>query len=355
MLRPIHGGNLDWAGQVANCPASSILDFSASINPLGPPISALNAIHQGINLLTAYPDPQYRYLRSALSKKWGLSPTYFLPGNGSAALMNWTARELSRQCRVTHLFTPAFNDYYRALNAFSVSLKTHRLNFEIETDFLELAINDESPFEGLLLNNPHNPSGKLFRRADIVTCLKRLALVVIDEAFMDFLPLKLEESLISLVADYSNLIILRSLTKFYSLPGLRLGYAIANPEILARWQQWQDPWSVNTLAALATEAVLEDDTFPQRTWDWLPGAREQLWQGLAKLPGLSPMKSCVNFILVKTQIPSPQIQAQLLKNYRILIRDCLSFPELGEDFFRVAVRTQAQNQTLLEGLAAVLG
>ena len=186
MLRPIHGGNLDWAGQVANCPASSILDFSASINPLGPPVSALKAIQQGINLLSAYPDPQYRHLKSALSKKWSLPPTYFLPGNGSAALMNWAARELSRQCRVTHLLTPAFNDYYRALNAFNVSLEKHRLNFQIETDFLELVINDDLPSQGLLLNNPHNPSGKLFRRDDIIPYLKRLALVVIDEAFIGF-------------------------------------------------------------------------------------------------------------------------------------------------------------------------
>ena len=171
---------------------------------------------------------------------------------------------------------------------------------------------------------------------------------------LDFLPVKQQESLIPLMTDYPNLIILRSLTKFYSLPGLRLGYAIANPEILERWRQWQDPWSVNTLAALAAEAVLEDNTFSQRTWDWLPGARKQLWQGLQKLPGLKPTKSCVNFILVKTQIPSSQIQEQLLKYDRILIRDCLSFPELGEDFFRIAVKIQTQNQKLLEGLANIL-
>ena len=355
MSRPTHGGNLDWAGQIANCPASSILDFSASINPLGPPVSAINAINAGIDQLTAYPDPQYRYLRSTLSKKWALPQTCFFPGNGSAALMNWAARELSRQAQVTHLLTPAFNDYYRALNTFDVSLKMHRLNFEIETDYLDLTIDEDVSSHGLILNNPHNPSGKLFHRADILSALKRFALVVIDEAFMDFLPFKQQESLISLVTDYSNLIILRSLTKFYSLPGLRLGYAAANPEILERWQQWQDPWSINTLAALAGDAVLEDNSFSQRTWDWLPGAREQLWQELQKLPGLSPIKSCVNFMLVKTQIPSPHIQEQLLKQYRILIRDCLSFPELGEDFFRIAVRTQTQNQKLLEGLAAVLG
>ena len=126
------------------------------------------------------------------------------------------------------------------------------------------------------------------------------------------------------------------------------------PSVLKRWWKWQAPWSVNTLAALAGEAVLEDRHFSQLTWDWLPVAREQLWQGLQRFPELSPINSCVNFMLVKTQIPSSQLQEQLLKQYRILIRDGLSFPELGDSFFRVAVKTQTQNQKLLKGLTAVL-
>ena len=162
MLRPTHGGNLDWAGQIADCPVSSILDFSASINPLGPPNSAITAIQRGINQLSAYPDPQYRDLRSALSKQWNLPQSYFFPGNGSAALMNWAAKELSRRCRTIHLLTPAFNDYYRALSTFDVSLTKHPLNVEIEANYFDLTIDDDIASDGLLLNNPHNPSGKFF-------------------------------------------------------------------------------------------------------------------------------------------------------------------------------------------------
>jgi histidinol-phosphate/aromatic aminotransferase/cobyric acid decarboxylase-like protein len=161
--------------------------------------------------------------------------------------------------------------------------------------------------------------------------------------------------LIPLVRDYPNLVILRSLTKFYSLPGLRIGYAIAHPERIQRWQQWRDPWSVNSLAALAGEAVIQDRAFQQQTWDWLFPARRQLFQGLAALPGLQPLVGAANFLLVRTQYPSSQLQADLLKHHHLLIRDCLSFPELGERYFRLAVRTPGDNQRLLDGLTDRLG
>ncbi|HEY9671946.1 MAG TPA: threonine-phosphate decarboxylase CobD [Waterburya sp.] len=365
MNRPTHGGNLAWAAALAGCSPSLILDFSASINPLGPPKSAIAAIEQGLKNLIAYPDPNYNQLRVSLSQLHPmLTPDWILPGNGSAELLTWAARELS-QLEETYLVTPAFSDYQRALRTFEaqirefpLELKVGTLNVEGLEDNLQLPHLQPSKVQpstlGLLLNNPHNPSGQLFHRQTIEPYLEQFALVVVDEAFMDFLPPEQQQSLISLVQDYPNLVILRSLTKFYSLPGLRLGYCIAHPDRLRRWQQWRDPWPVNTLAAAAATAVVQDSAFQQQTWDWLPKARSQLFQGLASLPGLQPYPSAANFLLVQSEQPSSQVQEKLLKHSRILIRDCLSFPELGDRFFRVAVRTAAENQRLLEGLKAIL-
>ncbi|HEY9642209.1 MAG TPA: aminotransferase class I/II-fold pyridoxal phosphate-dependent enzyme, partial [Coleofasciculaceae cyanobacterium] len=207
---------------------------------------------------------------------------------------------------------------------------------------------------GLLLNNPHNPTGILFTAEKIRPLLEQFALVVLDEAFMDFLLPEQQQSLIHQVPNYPNLVILRSLTKFYSLAGLRLGYAIAHPDRLRRWQQWRDPWSVNVLAAAAGIAGLQDLPFQQRTWDWLDSARSQLFEGLLGLPGLQPLPSVANYFLVQSDRSTVQLQRELLHHSRILIRDCVSFPELGDRFFRVAVRTIADNQRLLEGLSAVL-
>ena len=135
-----------------------------------------------------------------------------------------------------------------------------------------------------------------------------------------------------------------------SLPGLRLGYAIGHPDYLQRWQAWRDPWPVNILAEAAAIAGIEDKAFQQQTWDWLKSARPNLTESLTQIPGLSPLSGAVTFLLVKTDFSSSQLQKKLLINHRLLIRDCLSFPELGDRFFRVAVRTEEDNQKLLQGL-----
>ncbi len=348
--RPTHGGNLVWAASWAGCPPADILDFSASINPLGLPQSAVLAIQANLAALRDYPDPEYLALRQALSQQHNLPIDWILPGNGAAELLTWAGRELAKLA-ATYLLTPSFSDYLRALNGFGAKITRQPLKLESAPPHLLIPA---PPGCGLLLNNPHNPTGRLFSVQAILPLLYQFALVVIDEAFMDFLPPAQQQSLIELVPKYPNLVILRSLTKFYSLPGLRLGYAIAHPERLKRWQTWRDPWSVNLLAAEAGVAVLQDYAFQQRTWDWLPPARQQLFDGLAALPALQPFPGSANFLLVRSQMHVPTLQQQLLSQHQILIRDCLSFPELGESYFRVAVRTVSENQRLLDALADCL-
>jgi L-threonine-O-3-phosphate decarboxylase len=394
-----HGGNLAWAASLAGCSPRVILDFSASINPLGPPASAIEAIQSHFHALPHYPDPDYWDLRQTLSDLHHLNADWILPGNGSAELLTWAGRELAERS-ATYLLTPAFGDYLRALNAFNAAIvpcplirqegwgsgeqelngvrdqrceEQHFHHSVFYSDLVSLIQNSDfkahpllppshsSPLPasqsnaGLLLNNPHNPTGLLFSVEAILPLLEQFSLVVVDEAFMDFLPPDRHSSLDQVIQAYPNLVILRSLTKFYSLPGLRLGYAIAHPDRLKRWQQWRDPWSVNVLAAAAAMAVLKDHVFQQQTWAWLDIARSQLFQGLAALPGLHPLPGAANFLLVQSEHPVVALQERLLCQHQILIRNCLSFPELGDRFFRVAVRTEAENQRLLTGLADVLG
>jgi L-threonine-O-3-phosphate decarboxylase len=342
LTKPTHGGNLDWAVKIANCSPSSLLDFSASINPLGPPQSAIVAIQAGIEQLKHYPSPDYPAFRQALANHHHLGIDYILPGNGTAELLTWTAWE-SFNLEAIYLPSPCFADYYRAFQTFRVKIKSYSLA-ELITGI------KSSSNSGLLINNPHNPTGKLWQISQLKPYLEQFTLVIIDEAFMDFLATEKQESLINFVLEYDNLIILRSLTKFYSLPGLRLGYVISNPERIKKWYKWRDPWSVNTLAALAGEKVIQDRDFQQQTWNWLTPTRENLYQELNKFSAFQPLKSSANFLLVKSQIPSSQLQLNLLKDHHILIRDCLSFPELGDDYFRVAVRTNWENQQLITAL-----
>ena len=367
MRQRAHGGNLAWAAALAGCPREAILDFSASISPLGPPNSAIAAIVSQFGNLRHYPDPDYSDLRLALSHFHQMPFEWILPGNGSAELLTLVGRELAELAAVS-LITPAFGDYYRTLAAYNAKV----LEFPVDLETRDWGKGTRAPGDkvkmspplplspksrncGILLNNPHNPTGKLFSRSSILPYLEQYAMVVVDEAFMDFVPVEEEQSLISLVQEYENLVVLRSLTKFYSLPGLRLGYAIAHPDRLSRWQLWRDPWPVNTLAAAAAIAALVDTDFQQQTWKWLPPARNQLFQGLATIPGLQPHNSAANFLLVESQQSSSQLQQKLLKQHQILIRDCLSFKELGDRFFRVAVLSRSDNQRLLTALSAECG
>lgn len=355
-MQPAHGGNLVWAATLAGCPLDAILDFSASISPLGPPKSAIAAIQANLGKLIYYPDPDYRELKNALGQLHQLPPDWILPGNGSAELLTWVGWDLAKLAACA-LVTPAFGDYWRALRAFNAKVIECPMS-GLKSTGAEESVNLNSPQHpsfspsdsGLLLNNPHNPTGKLFLKETILPYLEQFALVVVDEAFMDFLPPEQQQSLIPVVQEYSNLVILRSLTKFYSLPGLRLGYAIAHPDRLRSWQCRRDPWSVNTLAAAAAIAVIQDTEFQQQTWAWLPKARLQLFQGLAQIPRLQPYESAANFLLVHSQQSTSQLQQQLLKSHQILIRDCLSFPELGDRYFRVAVRLNEENERLVQAL-----
>lgn len=349
MRQSRHGGNLAWAAAIARCSPDAILDFSASISPLGPPQSAIAAIISHLAHLQHYPDPDYSDLRTALGHFHQLPPEWILPGNGSAELLTLVGRDLA-DLAATILFTPAFGDYYRTLAANKAKVLEFPVSYTQSGIASWVLPNIPGSNCGLLLNNPHNPTGKLFLRDSILPYLEEFALVVVDEAFMDFLPPEQEQSLISWVQEYPNLVILRSLTKFYSLPGLRLGYAIAHPERLSKWQQWRDPWPVNTLAAAAAVAAVQDQDFQQQTWRWLPPARNQLFAGLAALPSLKPESGLANFILVESQSSTSELQQKLLQQHQILIRDCLSFKELGDRFFRVAVRSHSDNERLLTAL-----
>ena len=182
---------MNWAAKIAGCPISALTDFSASINPLGTPQSAIAAIVNSTSKLTAYPDPEYTELRSHLAQHHQIDPAFILPGNGSAELLTWAGRELAQQ-KFTYIITPAFSDYKRALNTFNGKIIPCPLFINSRGSEQPFAPTlpvpySPQPHSGLLLNNPHNPTGKLWTKEAILPYLKQFDLVVIDEAFMDFL------------------------------------------------------------------------------------------------------------------------------------------------------------------------
>ncbi len=344
MNQPTHGGNLAWAGSIALCPSSAILDFSASINPLGPPSLAIATLKKGIKKLNHYPNPDYKGFCDSVANHHQVNFDQVLPGNGAAELLTWAAWELSKLEEI-FIPNPGFADYERALTTF---VDTKQINF-YNLDSLKEGLKP-SKKAGLIINNPHNPTGKVWTIDEILPYLKIFNLVIIDEAFMDFLLPSQQQSLIPFISEFDNLIILRSLTKFYSLPGLRLGYAVSNAPRIEQWKKWRDPWSVNTLAALVGEVVINDHKFQQKTWDWLTPTRDNLYQQLKSISYLKPHQGVANFLLVESEKSCSELQLFLLKNHHILIRNCLNFSTLGDHFFRICIRKKRDNQKLIKAL-----
>ena len=256
-----HGGNRETAARRLGCRPAQLLDASASLVPFGPPprVRGLLLRAQGRGLRD-YPDRGYVALRRAIAAWHGLDPTRVLPGNGAAELFTWAAREAAA-CGLNLLPSPGFGDYRRALTCWGGQWQGLPLPLEW-TDGGPVAwplgpaasAMADVPASGgrpaaLWLTNPHNPTGQLWSRASLEPLLERFDLVVVDEAFLPLVPDGESQSLVPLLPAHPNLVVIRSLTKLFSIAGLRLGYALGDPVRLARWAAWRDPWPVNGLAA----------------------------------------------------------------------------------------------------------
>ena len=252
-----HGGNREAAAARLNCPPSQLLDASASLVPWS---SRWQRI--GLSAWRDYPDRSQVLLRERIGVLHGVEPSFVLPGNGAAELFTWAARDAVEQGSSV-LPAPGFADYGRALRCWSGASVQQRFPLVWDEAFPQ-PVPESGVGSVLWICNPHNPTGQLWRRSSLEPLLQRYGLVICDEAFLSLVPNGEQQSLIPLVADHSNLVVIRSLTKLYGIAGLRLGYAIAQPERLQRWAQWRDPWPVNGIASAVAEQLLASPAKYQR-------------------------------------------------------------------------------------------
>ncbi|MCT0210604.1 MAG: threonine-phosphate decarboxylase [Cyanobium sp.] len=364
-----HGGNLEAAASRLGCQPHQVLDASASLVPFGPPASlrrALRVCLQGGAAGTAlrdYPDRSYSRLRSAIAAHHGIDPAAVLPGNGAAELFTWAAREAA-EAGPSLLPEPGFADYRRALACWDGAIEPLPLPPPFPSTQLPAGRHGAQPAwacpapfpapagpgAALWITNPHNPSGQLWDRRSLELLLDRFALVIVDEAFLPLVPDGERHSLVPLVADHPQLVVIRSLTKLMAIAGLRLGYAVAAPARLQRWQEWRDPWPVNGLAAAVGPLVIADWRWQQRVQRWV--AREGPWfhRQLDGLPGLSPQAAAANFLLMRSDRPLLELRERLERRHRILLRDCRSFAGLGECWLRIGLQDRRGNRRILRAL-----
>lgn len=357
-----HGGDIDRVARAYGVSADRLIDFSANVNPVGPPRRALIRLAREAadrRLLTRYPDPDYVELHNVLAAALRVPANGLTIANGSVALIGALVRATAPQASV--LVAPAFAEYQRALRASGSRIRLFPLaaarGFALDTDALLKMLEKYRPTM-CVLTNPHNPSGALTARPQMLRLLdgarRTKTRLVVDEAFMDYAP---TESLIAEAVRGDHLVVLRSVTKFYGMPALRVGYAVSSPSVAARIVAQLPPWPVTTLAASAAAEAVQDHQYARRALAAVADQRRWLSQALG-ITGVTVYPSAANFLLLRLPATAPtsaRVRARLIAEHGVVVRDCRSFDGLSNGrFIRVAVRHRDENERLVRALGSVL-
>lgn len=349
----LHGGDIRGAAEKSGRNVAEILDFSANINPLGMPPGVREAVIESLDSSLNYPDPFCRRLRAAISEKLNQPEDYILCGNGGADLIYRLVYAL-RPGRAL-VTAPAFAEYEEAMCQTGTWTEFFPLGKTLE--ITEAYVDKLSQEHNIVfLCNPNNPTGILTPRSLIKKLLdKARALdvrVCLDECFLDFVKKEEDYSAAGWLSEYPNLIILKSFTKMYAIPGLRLGYVLsADTDLLNRMRLAGQPWSVSEPAQAAGIAALRTEGFREQTIDLVDRERTFLKEKLEEL-GLCVCDGHANYLCF--QAAGDATLADRMQGEGILLRRCANYRGLGPDYYRTAVRGHEENQKLLATLKKVL-
>lgn len=352
---PAHGGDIISAACLAGLAPEEILDFSASINPLGPPPGLFDFLAENLPVITRYPDPLARRLCAAIEAHYRPYAEY-VPGNGAAELIFLLLRALAP--RTVLIPVPAFSLYERAACAAGSRLYFHQMTpesaYSLDYSRFCAAVRERRP-ELVFLCNPNNPTGELLEREQLLDIAGEVAavdgLLVVDEAFLEFREDYRRRTLLS-VAGADNVAVLCSLTKMFAIPGLRLGFMAGPTKVINAVRAARDPWSVNALAQLAGEYVLAQEGFAEKSAAAVSALGKALFESLSCLPGLTVYQPTVNYLFMESSTATSQELQRKLLSSGLLIRDCSNFRGLDSRHLRVAVRTAEENARLAAALVA---
>ncbi|MCM7771701.1 threonine-phosphate decarboxylase CobD [Enterobacter asburiae] len=351
-----HGGNVLETGLQLGIDPELLLDFSANINPLGLPERVRSLIVSHLDIIMQYPDVEYRHLHQALASASRCDYDQTIAGNGETELIYGLVRTLAP--RRAMLLVPGFAEYRRALQQQGCEIIDYALSeqngFQVDAAILD-AVRARRP-DCLFIATPNNPTG-LMPDADLLDRLASLCealqiALIVDEAFIDFLPQG--STLAPRLAESRYLYLLRSLTKFFAIPGLRLGYLLSgNKHTIRQLKQTREPWSVNAFSALVGQHLLLDEDYIARSHAFIARERDVLWQAMTRFSSLAVWKPQANFIFFRCLRQGFDLKAALL-GHHILIRHCENYPGLDRDYYRIAVRTEAENRRFIDALTHVL-
>lgn len=342
-----HGGNIYKKARELGIDESEILDFSANVSPLGIPDGVKKQLIEAVEGLINYPDPDCVKLREAIGAYDKIRPEHILCGNGGADLLFRIALGLKPK-RVL-LPVPAFVEYEEALCSVDAKMEYFYLeeDFRLKENVLD-AVKEEQDL--IVICNPNNPTGLLVERELLLAILKKAKekniFVLVDECFLEIYPGEKDYTLKGYLEEFPNLIILKSFTKLYAIPGVRLGYLLcSNEELLQKMKRCGQAWSVSHFAQIAgLQALLEED-YRKKTIETIARENRFMKEELKKLP-IKLYDGVVNYFFFR--VPGDSMFDQRMEKHGIMIRNCSNYVNLGDDYFRVAVKSHEENQKLIE-------
>lgn len=348
-----HGSDLEKIEEYYHIPKEEIICFSANVNPLGLSKKVKKELASNLDVITRYPDRNYTSLREAIGNYCSADPSHIVVGNGSTELISLLISQ--RAPKKALLLGPTYSEYSRELSLIGASTETYHLQEENDfhlnvDDFLSHCTEDVAL---VIICNPNNPTSSAIKKNNmeqiIRECEKRNIFVMIDETYVEFAPDIDTISAVSLTTKFDNFMILRGTSKFFCAPGLRLGYGICgNLAFLERMNSIKNPWTINTLAALAGEAMFMDTDYIQTTKDYIQSERTRCIDILSKRDNLKIYPAYANFILVKLLdgTTSFEMFERCIKS-GLMIRDCASFHGLDGEFIRFCIQKKEDNDRLL--------
>lgn len=353
-----HGGNVYEIEKQYGIEHQKIIDFSANINPLGFPKGLKEAIVEGLEDLVHYPDPNYEALIEAIARYNQMNSEWVYPGNGAIELIYLIVEYLKPA--KAHVIAPGFVEYERSLKRYGAEINWIVLKEEndFQLTWEEISSCMNKPEEPLILASPNNPTGALIEpellNKIIEEAEKNAQPVIMDEAFIDFVEDSKHYSLSGEVQNHPYLFILRSMTKCYAIPGLRLGYLLtSHPGFRAWMEEYRIPWMINHLAVRAGIVSLKECEHLEKTRQYVKMQKGTLVEGLRSVKGIKVYPAEANFISFKLCEGQIDLRAELLKK-GIMIRSCANYIGLDSSYYRIAVKTAEENQILLAALKEIL-
>lgn len=348
-----HGSDLEKVEAYYGIKKEDIIPFAGNVNPLGISPLLKKSMASHIDCISEYPDRDYKELRKTLSLYCHVPMEHIIVGNGATEMISLTMQLM--QPKHALLLSPTYSEYTREIELVGGHVEEYflreDLDFKLDLDDLILHLNDK--IDLLAICNPNNPTSSALTTDEIskilTHCKKHNIFVMIDETYVEFAPNIDQISAVSLTTKFDNFMVLRGTSKFFCAPGLRLGYGICgNTSFLERMNSIKNPWTINTLAALAGEAMFMDQEYIKTTSDYIASERARCIDILSKRSDLKIYPAYANFILVKllNGMTSFEMFERCIKN-GLMIRDCSSFHGLNGEFIRFCIQKKEDNDRLL--------